>query len=154
MSIITEEKTKKRKGIEKILSIKSYPNNMKLKRTLYKYQFELGILLLIVGIFLLILGLFHVFSSIQRPPGIKYIVETAGSWNWWLLVLGIFLTFVFSLFLFDRYRKLKEFKEYIDTESKRKFRKNLPRIEELALALGPSYEDKVVEKEDEYNIDR
>ncbi len=101
-----------------------------------------------------IIGLFGVFLQKYSPQFIKDMTSLIGNWKYWLLVIGAFLLIIFGWFIFDRYRKMKEFKELYETKSKSKFRKNIARIETLALTLGPEYEDKVIEKEEEYGLDR
>ncbi len=127
---------------------------MKIKTFLYKKQIPLSIIALIAGLFLFILGLFEVVLTDYSPPIISDMGDAIGDWIYWLLVIGGFLTLIFGWLIIDRFKKMKEFKDLIETESKSKFIKNIARIETLALALGPQYEDKVIEKEEEFNIDR
>ncbi len=103
---------------------------------------------------MLLTGLFGTFLSDYSPEPFTAINNVIGAWKWWLLVLGIILIFVFAIMIYLRIKRLKEFREIFDTESKSKFRKNVVRIEELAIKLGPEFEDKVVEKEEEFNIKR
>ncbi len=127
---------------------------MKLKKKLRDNQIILSIIALIVNIYFLVLGLFGVVLTDYSPDSLLSMADAFGPWIYWLLVIGGFLTVVFTWYLIDLHLKIKEFKELIDTESKSKFIKNIARIETLALHLGSEYEDKVIEKEDEYNINR
>lgn len=127
---------------------------MSLTSKLRKHQVILSLILLLIGAYLFILGLFGVVLKDISPQVITDLNETIGNWTYWFLVIGGFLTFVFTWYLIDRYIKLREFRGLIETNSKKKFLQNIARIEELAISLGPKYEDKVMEKEDEYNIDR
>lgn len=127
---------------------------MKIKTFLYRHQIILSLALLSTGIFLLVLGLLDIVLSKYAPSSITFITEKVGNWTYWFLVLGGFIVLIFGWFLFDRYMKIKEFNELIETPSKSKFIKNIARIETLALSLGPQYEERVTEKEDEYNIKR
>lgn len=127
---------------------------MNLKEVFRKNQIIISILIVMAGGYMLFLGLMGVVFEQYAPGAILDMVNALGDWSYWVLVLGGFLTAVFSWYLGDRYLKIKEFNELIDTNSKSKFIKNIARIENLAISLGPDYEDRVMEKEDEYNIDR
>jgi len=127
---------------------------MKIKTFLYKKQIPLSIIALIAGLFLFILGLFEVVLTDYSPALVSDMGDVIGDWIYWFLVVGGFLTLIFGWLIIDRFKKMKEFKDLVETESKSKFIKNIARIETLALSLGPQYEDKVIEKEEEFNIDR
>ena len=127
---------------------------MKLKKKLRDNQIILSIIVLIVSSYLFILGLFGVILTDHSPESLLYMADAVGNWIYWFLVLGGFLIIVFTYYIIDIYRKIKEINELMDTESKSKFIKNIARIETLALHLGSDYEEKVIEKEEEYNIDR
>ncbi len=127
---------------------------MKFKKKLRDNQIILSIVVLIAGAYLFILGLFSVVLGDHAPDALLSMADMLGNWIYWLFVLGAFLTFAFSWYLVDLYLKIQEFKELMDTESKSRFIKNIARIETLAIHLGSDYEDKVIEKEEEYNINR
>ena len=103
---------------------------------------------------MLLVGLFGTFLEGYSPGVFTTINEFIGAWKWWFLVLGIILIFVFSIMIYLRVKRLREFDEIFETESKSKFRKNVVRIEELAIKLGPEFEEKVIEKEEEFNLKR
>ncbi len=125
---------------------------MSLKTSVRKHEFTMSIIGTIVGVFLLLIGLFG--AVLSSPAALESITEPMGNWVWWALVFGIILVFIFALVIIFRYKNLQEFKDLYETESKSKFRKNIVRIETLALKLGPEYEEKVIEKEEELNIRR
>ncbi len=125
---------------------------MSLKTSVRKHEFTISIIGTIVGVFLLLIGLFG--AVLSSPAALESITEPMGNWVWWALVFGIILVFIFALVIIFRYKNLQEFKDLYETESKSKFRKNIVRIETLALKLGPEYEEKVIEKEEELNIRR
>ncbi len=127
---------------------------MSFKKTVRIYQGFLGVVGLITGIFLLILGLFGVFLQDISPGPITNLNELIGNWTYWSLVLGALLVLFLGWYVIDRYRKIEEFKDLMDTKSKSKFVKNIARLETLALTLGPDYEEEVLEKEREYRIRR
>lgn len=127
---------------------------MRLKTFIKKHEFLISLIGLCVTISMFVIGLFGTFLSEYSPGVFTLLNEAIGAWKWWFLVLGALLAFVFILVLVFRYKNLKEFKELYETESKSKFRKNLARIETLALKLGPKYEEKVIEKEEEFDINR
>ncbi len=127
---------------------------MSWKTSIKKHEFLISAIGLVIGVILLIIGLFGVFFADTAPTVLADLIERIGDWKYWALVGGAFMTLIFSLVIFFRYRNLQEFKELYETESKSKFRKNIARIETLALKLGPEYEEKVIEKEEELNIRR
>ncbi len=127
---------------------------MSLKTAFRKYEYLISIIAVIAGAYMIVVGLFGTFLSDYSPEAFISLAEMIGAWKWWLLVVGILLVFIFSILIILRTMKLREFKELYNTESKSKFRKNIARIETLAIKLGPEYEDKVVEKEEEFNFDR
>lgn len=127
---------------------------MKLKTSIKKHEFLISILGIAGTAYMFVVGLFGTVLSDYSPGIFTTFNEAIGAWKWWFLVLGGLGLFIFSLVIIFRYKNLKEFQELYETESKSKFRKNIARIETLALKLGPQYEDKVVEKEEEFNIDR
>ncbi len=128
--------------------------NMSIQRYLIKHQAILSILVFIVGLILLVIGLLDVVLSNYMPESVTDFTSSFGGWTYWFLLLGAFAVLVFGWYLFDRYRKIKKFNELIESSSKSKFRRNIAEIETLALFLGKEYEEKVIEKEREYNIKR
>ncbi|MFW6048310.1 MAG: DUF3198 domain-containing protein, partial [Candidatus Natronoplasma sp.] len=116
--------------------------------------FIISIVMILVGAFLLLNGLFGTFLSEYSFEPFKAINNIIGAWTWWLLVVGIILIFIFTIMIYLRIKRLREFRDIFDTESKSKFRKNVVQIEELAIKLGPEFEEKVIEKEEEFNLRR
>ncbi len=127
---------------------------MSMKTAYRKHEYLISILAIIVGAYMLMVGLFGTFLSDYSPEAFISFADAIGAWKWWVLVFGIILVFIFSIMVILRTMKLQEFKKLYNTESKSKFRKNIARIETLALKLGPEYEDKVIEKEEEFDFDR
>lgn len=127
---------------------------MTLKKTIAEYQGFLGIVGLILGIFFTILGVFAVFLEKYTPSPITKMNDAIGDWIYWLLVIGVLMILFLGLYVWDRNKKIKEFNELMDTQSKSKFVKNIARLETLALILGPRYEEEFIEKEKHYKIKR
>ena len=127
---------------------------MKLKTAVKKHEFLISTIGIGVTAYMFVIGLFGTFLSDYSPGVFTSFNEMIGAWRWWFLVLGVFGMFIFTLVIIFRYKNLKEFQELYETESKSKFRKNIARVETLALKLGPEYEEKVIEKEEEFNINR
>ncbi len=125
---------------------------MSLKTSYRQNEFVISLLAIIIGAFSLIIGAFGTLLEDYSPNFFATLTDPIGAWAWWLLVLGILLVVVFSLMIYVRIKRLKEFKELFETGSKSKFRRNIARIEELAIKLGPEFEEKVIDKEDELNI--
>jgi len=127
---------------------------MSWKTSYRKNEFVISIIAIVVGIFMFLIGLFGTFLGDYSPGFFTTINDVIGAWKWWLLVLGIILIFIFIIMIYLRIRRLKEFEDLFETGSKSKFRKNVVRIEELAIKLGPEFEEKVIEKEEEFNLKR
>jgi len=124
-------------------------------KTAYRQnEFEISVIAIIVGIFLLLIGLFGTFLSEYTVEPFIAVNDFIGPWTWWFLVLGILLIFIFTVTIYLRIKRLNEFDDLYNTESKSKFRKNVARIETLAIKLGPEFEEKVIEKEEEFNLRR
>ncbi|MBS3782289.1 MAG: DUF3198 domain-containing protein [Candidatus Thermoplasmatota archaeon] len=127
---------------------------MSWKDSFRKNEFLISIIAIVVGVFLLLVGLFGTFLSDHSLGIFTSINDLIGDWTWWFLVLGILLIFIFTIMIIIRIKRLREFDELYETESKSKFRKNIVRVEELAIKLGPEYEEKVIEKEEDLNLKR
>lgn len=125
---------------------------MSWKTSYRKNEFIISIVMILVGAFLLLTGLFGTFLSEYSFEPFKAINNIIDAWTWWLLVVGIILIFIFTIMIYLRIKRLREFRDIFDTESKSKFRKNVVQIEELAIKLGPEFEEKVIEKEEEFNL--
>lgn len=127
---------------------------MSWKTSYRKHEFVISIIAIVTGAFSLMIGLFGTFLSEYSPEPFTALTDFIGAWKWWLLVIGAFLIFIFVIIIYLRIKRLKEFDDLFYTESKSKFRKNVVRIEELAIKLGPDFEEKVVEKEEDFNLKR
>ncbi|MEF8834528.1 MAG: DUF3198 domain-containing protein [Candidatus Thermoplasmatota archaeon] len=127
---------------------------MSWKTSYRQNEFVISIIAIMVGTVMLLIGLFGTLLSDYSPEGFTVMTNAIGNWKWWLLVVGIILIFIFAIMIYLRIKRLREFKDLFETESKSKFRKNVVEIEELAIKLGPEFEDKVVEKEEEFNLKR
>jgi len=127
---------------------------MSWKTSYRKNEFVISFIAIVLGIIMLLIGLFGTFLSDYSPEPFTAIANVIGNWKWWFLVLGIILIFVFTIMIYLRIKRLEEFDDLFETESKSKFRKNVVRIEELAIKLGPEFEEKVIEKEEEFNLKR
>ena len=75
-----------------------------------------------------------------------------GNWAFWLILPGLAMIIIGGYYLYDFYRKLKEFNNLMKTESKAKFIKNADRIEELAWRLHPKYEAMVIKHKKKYRL--
>lgn len=75
-------------------------------------------------------------------------------WNWMVFFAAVIAVLAGGGYFIDFIRKKREFKEKIDTNSKKAFIENQEDIEVLAWKLGTSYEDKVDEKMAELKIKR
>ncbi len=89
---------------------------------------------------------------IEKNDTFEYLTAWAGAWNWWFLTLGLILLFVGGWYSFDTIRKKREFEEYINSDSKKKFVQNLRDLEEIAYKLGPVYEERLEEKKREWKV--
>ncbi len=83
---------------------------------------------------------------------IQFSYDLFGDWAFWIIIPGLLMLIIGSYFVYDFYRKMKEFRSLMTIESKAKFIKNLDRIEFLAWRLHPNYERVVIEKKKKYKI--
>ena len=83
---------------------------------------------------------------------IQWSYDTVGSWAFWLILPGLALLVIGGYYIFDFFKRLKEFNSLMKSESKAKFIKNIDKIEELAWRLHPKYERIVIARKKKYRI--
>ena len=107
---------------------------------------------LIVGLPLTLISALSLWYS-EGDTGIaQWANDMFGNWAFWLIIPGLAMAIIGGYYLYDFYRKLKEFKNLMKVESKAKFIKNVDKIEELAWRLHPKYEKIVIEKKKKYKM--
>lgn len=124
-------------------------------RKIRPYILPISIILFGAGLYWTITGGYWVLQRsefIEKNDTFEYLTAWAGAWNWWFLTLGLILLFVGGWYSFDTIRKKREFEEYINSDSKKKFVQNLRDLEEIAYKLGPVYEERLEEKKREWKV--
>lgn len=114
--------------------------------------FGLSISFWIVGFIFLLLSLGWIFYRTELEGGFESYFEATGNWNWWILIGSIIILAITTYLAWSTKKKLDEFNELIDTDSKATFVKNQEELEFLAYQLGPKFQDKVYEKKENFNI--
>ncbi len=124
-------------------------------RKIRGFILHLSIAMLALGIYWTITGGYWVLQRSNffgKNGTIEYLTAWASKWNYWFMVLGLILVAVGGWYTFDTIRKRREFEEYINSESKRKFTQNLRELEEISYKLGERYESRLNEKKREWKI--
>ena len=124
-------------------------------RKLRAFTLQISILLFGLGWYLSITGGYWVLQRsglFGKESDFEYLTAWASDWNWWFLILGIFLIFVGGWYTFDTLRKIRKFERDINSESKKKFVSDLRELEEIAYKLGRKYEERLEEKKREWKI--
>ena len=125
-----------------------------MKKFMHENKLGLSTIGIITGLPLtLISALSFMYSREGNNNGlIQFSYDLFGSWAFWIIIPGLIMSIVGTYYIYDFYRKLKEFKNLMTIESKAKFIKNIDRIEFLAWRLHPNYEKIVIEKKKKYKI--
>ena len=104
-----------------------------------------------IGLIFLILTTLGIFSN-YPPSYIKSFHNIIGDWIYWIFFISIIAFFIGLYYFYDTLKKLRKFKEYINSESKSKFLKNLKDLEIISYKLGPNHEKILEEKKKEWKI--
>ena len=102
-------------------------------------------------VFLILSGAAWFFPD-RLSGGLKSFGDAIGNWKYWIFLVSAALLGITTYLMYSNFKKRSEFNELIHTDSKQVFVKNLDDIEYLAFQLGPSYEDKVWEKKQDFKI--
>ena len=88
----------------------------------------------------------YLFFMDSLPDFMKGICSAPGNWNYWILLLSSFGLMIGGWYLYDTLKKKKKFEELMETNSRSKFMRNLPELEDIAWYLGKEYESRLEEK--------
>jgi len=125
---------------------------MGINEFMHENKLGLSAISIVAGLPLTIISLLSFVYSEGDTGMIQFSYDLVGNWAYWLILPALLFLVVGSYYLYDFYKKLKEFRELFNIESKAKFIKNVDRIEELAWRLHPKYERLVLEKKKKYKI--
>lgn len=115
------------------------------------YIIHISLLLMIIFLLLIYLSIYAIFISSSAPIVSSY-NNISGDWKSWILGVS-FLGFFISLYYFiDYFKKLKKFKELINSDSKSKFISNIKELEIISYRLGPKYKDQLENKKKYWKI--
>jgi len=126
---------------------------MSISRLLRNIKVWLSVALLIVSIIGTIIGVFGLYPS-KAPAVMRQVLDKVGDWYLWGLIGGPIGVLGFGWYVGDYFKKLKEFRELLNTNSKAKFLREIDRAEELAWHLGDRYIRRFEEKLAELGIRR
>ena len=125
------------------------------RRWLRNHNLIIAFILFVVGWYMSITSGYWVIQRaemIGKDYRMEYLTAWAGNWNYWILGIGVILIFAGGWYLYDIIRKRRKFEEYMETESKKKFKENLRDIEEIAYKLGDRYVERFETKKREWRI--
>lgn len=125
-----------------------------MKKFVHENKLGLSVIGIIVGLpLILICILSFMYTGEGDNNGlIQFSYDLFGTWAFWIIIPGLIMSIVGAYYIYDFYRKMKEFRSLMTIDSKAKFIKNLDRIEFLAWRLHPNYEKVVIEKKKKYKI--
>ena len=127
---------------------------MDTRKLFHENKLGLSVIGIIIGLPLTIISVLTLMYS-NGDTGIIQVTHDFfefGNWAFWIIIPGLLMSIIGAYFIYDFYRKMKEFRELMTIESKAKFIKNIDRIEFLAWRLHPNYERVVIEKKKKYKI--
>jgi hypothetical protein len=127
---------------------------MSFKKVLTTYTLYFGLVLLIMGLILTILGILGMFYSGSDflKGNVQGVIDLIGDWKYWCILVGPILVLAGGWYFFDNIKKRQEFKELMETTSKKKFLQNLDRVEYLAWKLTPWHRIELSKKKRKFNI--
>ncbi len=124
-------------------------------RWLRNYRLPISFIAFVAGLYFGITSGYWVVQRaglISKNASFEYLTAWANAWNWWLLILGVILIFAGGWYFWDTLRKMREFEEYMESESRKKFKENIRELEEIAYKLGDRYMERLEEKKREWRI--
>ena len=127
---------------------------MSFKRVLTTYTQYFSLVLLILGLILTIFGILGIFYSGSEylEGSVKGVIDLIGDWTYWCILVGPILVIAGGWYFFDNIKKRQEFKELMETTSKKKFLQNMDRVEYLAWKLTPWHRIELSKKKRKFNI--
>jgi len=125
---------------------------MHLNRFFHENKPGLSVIGIVLGLPLTTICILSFMYSDGDTGLYKFSYDLFGNWAFWIILPGVAMLVLGLYFVYDFFKKLKEFRSLMTIESKAKFIKNLDRIEELAWRLHPKYEKIVIDKKKKYKI--
>ena len=116
---------------------------------------EISFLLSLTGIVFLVIALFSIFFYSNTPEILKESINSIREGtriDYWLIIIGPVFLGIGAYYLHDGHNKKKEIEEYLNTDSKATFIRNMDDIEYLAWRLGEPYVTRVIKKKKEFRI--
>lgn len=100
----------------------------------------------ILSIIGLLISSIYIFFQNGVPDFLRDIAMAPGNWNYWIMLLSALGLMIGGWYFYDVVKKRKKFEELMKTNSKSKFTRNLPELEEISWYLGKEYEQRLEEK--------
>ena len=125
-----------------------------MKKFLHENKLGLSVIGTIIGLPMILISVLNFMYTADGDNSglVQFSYNLFKEWAFWIIIPGLIMSIMGSYFIYDFYRKMKEFRSLMTIESKAKFIKNLDRIEFLAWRLHPNYERVVIEKKKKYKI--
>ena len=127
---------------------------MNLNKFFHENKLALSVIGIIIGLPLTLISAMTFMYTNGDTGLLRFVYDFFGfgEWAFWIIIPSLFMLIIGSYFVWDFYRKMKEFRSLMTIESKAKFIKNIDRIEFLAWSLHPNYERVVIEKKKKYKM--
>lgn len=119
---------------------------MALMRKIRENMIPISGTILVISLIGLFISSAYFFFLDSLPDSIKGICTAPGAWNYWIILFAIFGVIIGGWYLYDTVKKKRKFEELMDTNSRSKFTRNLPDLEDIAWYLGKDYEERLEEK--------
>lgn len=116
-----------------------------------EYIVYISFTMMVAGFILLIFSILAIFSN-SPPSYVRQFHSYTGDWIYWIFVISIVLFLTGLYYFYDTLKNLKKFREYINSDSKSKFLKNLKELEIISYKLGPKHEEILEEKKREWKV--
>ena len=125
---------------------------MALIRKIRENMIPISSTILAVSLIGLFISTAYFFFLDSLPDFLKGVCAAPGAWNYWIILLAIFGVIIGGWYLYDTVKKKRKFEELMDTNSKSKFTRNLPDLEDIAWYLGKDYEKRLEEKKKKLRV--
>ncbi len=119
---------------------------MALMRKIRENMIPISGTILVISLIGLFISSAYFFFLDSLPDSLKGVCKAPGAWNYWIILFAIFGVIIGGWYLYDTVKKKRKFEELMDTNSRSKFTRNLPDLEDIAWYLGKDYEGRLEEK--------
>ena len=113
-----------------------------------EYTYQSCVVGVLAGCVIAFYGLLsYAFPDHELTP--QVLSDSLGAWSIWLLVIGALMAIMCGYFLSQVMERMDRFMELMDTNSKKKFRENLEKLDSLAYYHLPERFSRRLQKQKE-----